>query len=164
MTKPLLVQFLDLTASDFAKHAVWVSCHIADYEEPWYEETDEETFRPWLGPLPVVPSNDTYIARGLCRLSNGVILKGFLFTSNGLEISDIQPHVFLPSGKFWRFWEGMVASSSADKQEFYSQLKLNHDEIFPITAIISPGLSTGTQQIVIAGFYSQREGQVIISK
>ena len=38
---------------DFATHPVWVSCHSVDYDEPWYDGTDEETFRPWLSEIPV---------------------------------------------------------------------------------------------------------------
>lgn len=54
--KPLLRQFGDLTPADFKAHPVWVNCHVIDYDESWYEETDEETFRPWLKSTPVDPA------------------------------------------------------------------------------------------------------------
>ena len=44
MEKPGLKQFGELVPADFERHPVWIGCHVADYEEPWYEETDEETF------------------------------------------------------------------------------------------------------------------------
>jgi hypothetical protein len=47
---PELKQFGDLTVDDFARCPAWISCHVQDYDEPWYDETDEETFRPWTGP------------------------------------------------------------------------------------------------------------------
>jgi hypothetical protein len=49
--KPELRQFGSLTAEDFERIPVWLACHVADYDEPWYDETDEETFRPWSGDL-----------------------------------------------------------------------------------------------------------------
>lgn len=49
MEKPELKQFGDLTHEDFDRHPVWIGCHVADYDELWYEDTDEETFRPWTG-------------------------------------------------------------------------------------------------------------------
>ena len=51
--RPELKQFSDLTPSDFERHPIWVDCHVVDYDEPWYDDTDEETYRPWAGPLPV---------------------------------------------------------------------------------------------------------------
>jgi len=50
-----LKQAGDLVAANFEAHPVWVSCHVVDYDEPWYDDTDEETFRPWLGALPLDP-------------------------------------------------------------------------------------------------------------
>ena len=48
-SKPVLKQFGDLTPGDFAKHSVWASVHTLDYDESWYDDTDEEIFRPWIG-------------------------------------------------------------------------------------------------------------------
>src|SRR5438105_433781 len=38
---PILKQAHYLTPDDFAKYPVWINCHTTDYDEPWYEETDE---------------------------------------------------------------------------------------------------------------------------
>jgi hypothetical protein len=46
---PILKQFAALTIEDFAQCPVWIACHVADYDEPWYDDTDEETFRPYGG-------------------------------------------------------------------------------------------------------------------
>lgn len=43
--RPLLRQFNDLRPQDFEEHSVWVNCHVIDYDEPWYDDTDAETFR-----------------------------------------------------------------------------------------------------------------------
>jgi hypothetical protein len=61
--KPELKQFGDLTPADFERHPVWIACHTEDFAEPWFNETDEETFRPWTGPLPVGPSDGMLLVR-----------------------------------------------------------------------------------------------------
>jgi len=43
---PELKQFGDLYPADFDRHPVWVGSHGADDGQPWYDETDEETFDP----------------------------------------------------------------------------------------------------------------------
>jgi hypothetical protein len=55
--KPELKQFGDLCPADFERYPVWIACHTEDFAEPWFNETDEETFRPWSGALPVAPSD-----------------------------------------------------------------------------------------------------------
>lgn len=47
MSKPELKQIGALSLSDFLRHPVWVGVHTRDTDEPWYDETDEETYRPW---------------------------------------------------------------------------------------------------------------------
>ena len=60
VSSPVLKQFGDLSPRDFADHRVWVACHVEEYDEPWYEGTDEETFGPWNGRLPVERSDDMW--------------------------------------------------------------------------------------------------------
>ena len=49
--KPELKSSGELSQVDFVRHPVWTNCHVADYDEPWYDDTDEETFRPFFGGL-----------------------------------------------------------------------------------------------------------------
>ena len=63
MAKPELKQFGDLTRKDFERCPVWIGCHTADYDEPWYDDTDEETFRPWTGALPADASQGMLLVR-----------------------------------------------------------------------------------------------------
>ena len=69
--KPILKQFGDLVPADFAKHPVWTSVHTLDYDEPWYDDTDEETLRPWTGPLPVGPQEGMLFVRAKLTLADG---------------------------------------------------------------------------------------------
>jgi hypothetical protein len=114
--KPQLVQFGDLTPRHFERHPVWVQCHIVDYDEPWYDETDEETFRPRLDPLPADPAEGMLLVRAEFTLGDGSQLGGFL-TPAVADGSDpewqlrlVQPQVFMPAGGLAGFWEGAVAA------------------------------------------------------
>jgi hypothetical protein len=66
-----------LTADDFERLPIWLHCHVVDYDEPWYEETDEETFRPWTGPLPVAPESH-FLVRADFTAADGSRFVGFL--------------------------------------------------------------------------------------
>ena len=76
MDKPELKQFGDLTPADFDRHPVWVGCHTVDYDEAWYEDTDEETFRPWAGILPVTESQDMLLVRQPSHYAMGAGIPG----------------------------------------------------------------------------------------
>lgn len=78
MGKPDLKQFGDLTPEDFDSHGVWIGCHSADYDEPWYEDTDEETFRPWTGDLPADASEGMLLVKAMLELRDGSQHSGFL--------------------------------------------------------------------------------------
>lgn len=68
---PLLRQAYDLTPEDFVRHPIWVQCHLVDYDEHWYEETDEATFRPWTGDKPVDPQRAIFLVRATMALAAG---------------------------------------------------------------------------------------------
>jgi hypothetical protein len=60
----------------FVTHPVWVSCHSVDYDEPWYDETDEETFRPWLSEIPV-GADEMYLVACQFTMADGSRHQGF---------------------------------------------------------------------------------------
>jgi hypothetical protein len=78
MSTPELKQFGDLVEADFVQHPVWIGCHTADYDEPWYDETDEETFRPWIGSGSPGPSEGMLLVRATIELSDGTAFPGFV--------------------------------------------------------------------------------------
>jgi hypothetical protein len=105
--RPTLKQFGHLTPNDFITHPVWVSCHIIDYDEPWYDDTDEETFRPWLSEIPVA-AEEMYLVACQFTMADGSRYQGFGTPASEAEnIGLIQPQVFSPSGRRFAFWLGM---------------------------------------------------------
>ena len=87
--KPEFKQFDTLTQADFDRFPIWLAVHTCDYGQPWYEETDEETFRPWMGPVPVDPSLGIILARSHFVLADGAQFVGFISPALGIgEVAD----------------------------------------------------------------------------
>lgn len=157
---PELVQFGDLTAAHFERVPVWIQCHVVDYDEPWHDLTDEETFRPRLGALPASPEEGMLLVRASLRLADGTTLPGFVTPAHpgpdplGLPpMATLQPNVFLPSGAREAFWGGVVDRIAENKQRFYREAARGPDAVFPITFAAEPGLCDGTAGGTIEGFY-----------
>ncbi len=85
VSTPSLKQFIELTRDDFDRSPIWVGCHTADYDESWYEETDEETFRPWSGRLPVDPVDGMFLVRATASLHDGTSLVAFLTPASRVD-------------------------------------------------------------------------------
>jgi len=154
---PLLKQFGELNISDFEYCPVWVGCHVNDYNKPWYNETDEETFRPWEGELPIQPKQGVFLVRADFTLADNTILKGFItpkdYCAKNEIIKLIQPQILHPSGKQISFWFGLLEPSDDYIKELYSIFGKCATEVFPIkfrtTNRSSEGITAGT----ISGFY-----------
>jgi len=153
--RPELVQFADLTRAHFVSHPVWILCHTADYDEPWYDDTDEETFRPWLGSVPGSPEENIFLVRATLTLADGRTFSGFITPQHqdgALELGTIQPQMFLASGERCGFWDGMFKRDPGDRKFFYDALGADPQKIFPIRFKADPGLATGIVSGTIPGF------------
>jgi hypothetical protein len=153
MTKPELKQFGELMAADFDRNPVWISCHTADHDEPWYNETDEETFRPWTGELPVSPADGMFLVRATLALREGGQYPGFVTPAfEEADLGAMQPQIFVGSRRF-SFWGGAIAIPTEDRQAFYTALGKRADLIFPLRFSANPGLATGVVAGQVHGFY-----------
>lgn len=162
----LLVQFGDLTAAHFAEHPVWASCHSFDHDEAWYDETDEETFRPHTGKLPVDPRDGMYLVRACFRLADGTPLEGFITPADAGEKGDgvlglVQPQLYLPSGERVGFWLGMFGDPASEAPRFYAALGRDRGTVFPMAFDADPGLARGIVSGRIAGFYTVPDGRTV---
>ena len=158
---PELKQFGDLSPADFDRNPVWVSCHGTDDEEPWYDETNEETFRPWTGALPVSQADGMFLVRALFELRDGTGLKGFVTPAfRETDLGVLLPHMFVGERSF-RFWGGMFGVRADERLALYSALGKDADDVFPLRFEAEPGLATGATAGEIKGFYrGSREIQV----
>jgi len=152
---PILKQFGDLTTADFVKHPVWASVHSLDYNEPWFDDCDEETFGPWTGRLPVTPEDGMFLVRAKLTLADGRHLDGFVtpqIASEPANLGTMQPQMFLPSGQRCDFWDGMFKRDAKDRAVLYRELGTDPMAIFPIKFAAVHGLADGRVAGSIPGF------------
>jgi hypothetical protein len=151
--KPELKQFADLTPADFERHPVWVACHTEDYAEPWFNDTDEETFRPWMGALPVGPSDGMLLVHATFEAHDGSGHNGFLTPAlTEGDLGTLQPHVFV-GGKSFGFWGSMFGIRADQRMAFYTALGKSPEAIFPMRFSTHTGLATGVVAGQVDGFY-----------
>jgi hypothetical protein len=147
MPKPLLKQFGNLTPDDLMAHPIWIGCHGVDYEEEWYDETTEETFRVWEGAKPV-NADETFLVAAQFTFADGSKHPGFVTPTESdegfkvLYLSYLDPMVFSPSGKRFLLWFGMSNEVEAIAN-FYAAFGKTAAEIFPIEFQARPDLTTG---------------------
>jgi hypothetical protein len=164
MAKPRLRQFGDLSAADFERHPVWIACHTADCGEPWYGETNEETFRPWTGTLPVAPSDGMLLVRATLQLPDGTRYAGFVTpTSKDGDLGVQQPQIFVGDRRF-DFWGGIRGHTAQERHALYAALGRDPDAIFPLQFNVDPRLATGSVAGEVLGFYRHRRDQTQIDR
>ena len=158
MAKPEMKQFGDLTREDFNRYPVWIACHSVDYEEPWYDDTDEETFRPWDGPLPADASQAILLVRATIELRDGSRHWGFITpaVSPG-DLGTQQPHIWV-GDRCFGIWGGMVGVPVEERQAFYAAIGRVPDAIFPLRYAIDPKLAIGESSGQAYGFYRDELG------
>ena len=112
MQRPTLKQIGDLRSEDFDAHPIWIACHVVDYDEPWYDATDEETVRPWTSAVPVDGKTSMLLVRAKAVLADGTECQGFLTPSGegNQDLGILQPRVFA-GGALFGFWGGMFGVS-----------------------------------------------------
>jgi hypothetical protein len=161
---PELKQFGDLSASDFERHPIWVSVHGQDEGEPWYDEADEETFRPWTGDVPVNASEGMLLVRATLELRDGSSHHGFAtpaFDGDGLGTQ--QPQIFV-GGQLFGFWGGIIGVPSERRQALYEALGKSSEDVFPLRFSIHPALATGVTSGVVEGFYKRIKRELAIER
>ena len=157
--QPELKQFGTLTQADFERFPVWANVHSLDYDESWYDQTDEESFRPWSGKLPVDPSLGMFLVRSHISFADGMKLAGFITPAIGSgevtenDLSLVQPHLFSEGGTLITFWGGMFGFSDEAKKATYDLLGRSASQIFPIRFRAENGVTKGKQAGEIRGFY-----------
>lgn len=168
---PTLRQFGDLTADDFEGNAIWVQCHTVDYDEPWYDKTDEETFRPWAARTPVDPANGMFLLAAQFTLADGTVRSGFITpvseedSTHGLmDLGASQPTLLAEEAQIG-FWNGIFELDGSELDRRYDALGRPREGVFPIRFAALPGLTRGVVTGEIPGFCSSPDLQnVVVAK
>jgi hypothetical protein len=153
----LLRQVPELSPADFAEYPVWIACHVVDYDEPWYDDTDEATVRPWTEPLPVDPSISFLLVRARVVLRDDTEYVGFVTPATGGDLGDSQPHAFV-AGRLISFWGGQFGVPEEMRRAFYAGVAKTPSDIFPLRVIASPDLVRGGYGTEVLGFYRMTPG------
>ncbi len=74
---PELKQQYDLTLSDFDRYPLWIGVHNFDSGQPWWENADEQTYRPWTGPLPFQEERGMVLAKAVFEFADGATFQGY---------------------------------------------------------------------------------------
>src|SRR5580765_6639766 len=156
MPRPaFLKQFGELTAEDFIEHPVWIGVHGNDEEESWYEDCDEETFKPWTGDLPAGPEKGMLLVQATFTFADVTIVPGFITPQDDQQPFDlgiIQPQIFSAAGRH-NFWEGMFPRPPELRAAFHRAFNKTEGQIYPITFAASSGLASGHVAGKIEGFF-----------
>jgi hypothetical protein len=151
-SRPVLKQFGKLKAADFRSFPVWIGCHGSDDDTPWYDETNEETFRASIDPLPITPNSALYLVSAEFTLADGTSLSGFVTPALDNNLQTIQPHVFVGASQFG-FWGGVIGVSADSRTKFYEALHKSAAQVFPMSFVAAAGLVKPQTSGVIGGFY-----------
>jgi hypothetical protein len=129
---PELTSFGDLGRDDVVRHPVWVSCHVADHDEPWHDDTDDETFRPFLGVLPVDPRSGMFLVAANATLAAGTSLSVFITPSivEG-DVGALQPQGFVGDRTFG-LWGGMLGVAESYRNALYDVLGTTESDVSPL--------------------------------
>ena len=137
---------------------MWVACHSFDYDAPWFEDTTEETFRPWTGALPFDPQLGMAVVASTFTLPDGTVVHGFA-TPQPMPLADaspdlglMQPHVFGKGGGSLGFWTGMLLPGPDFKARFYRSLGRPPEAVFPLSFAAASGLTSGLCAGTLPGF------------
>jgi hypothetical protein len=155
-------QFRSLKAIDFVKNPVWVAVHTADSDQDWYDDADEETFRPWQGELPVRPGEGMFLVAASFVTADMRLLRGIVTPQphgEPFDLGSMQPQIFFKSGKMYGFWDGLIKRSDKDRKRLYAELGNDPDKIFPISFAAGPDLASGTISGSIPGFGWLKDGK-----
>jgi hypothetical protein len=136
----------------FEEHPVWIACHVEDFGEPWYDDTDEETFRPWTGNVPIESGESMFLVVAKGTLADGSTFDSFLTPSgDDGDLGQSQPHLFV-DGIAYVFWTGILGTNSTVVDAFYSDICRTAGEVFPIRFSVAPSFVHGGTEIDVPGF------------
>jgi hypothetical protein len=175
---PELKQETDLSPADFARQPVWVGVHHYDSDQPWYEQSDEETFRPWTGPLPFAEPRGFALVATEFVLADGSVYGGYCRSvpdtpneltpwsqrhgGDPLSLLLLQnPIIFVDSQQF-DFQLRVPELRQNAIQSFFTAIGKKPGEVFPLQFSAAGGLIEGINSGKIEGFYDLPVGKTTL--
>lgn len=180
---PEMKQEYDLTPADFERQPVWVGVHNLDTDEPWYEQSDEEPFRPWTGPLPFAEKIGIALVKATFVLTDGSVYPGYcravaddwdvppagMMTRDdilkkpaswsamhgGVQLSVLllQSPTIFINGRPFDFQLRIQRLRKTSVQSFYAAAGKTPQDVFPLRFAADSGLAAGIISGKLDGFY-----------
>lgn len=151
MNRPTLKQFADLSSGDFEVTPIWIACHVVDFDEAWYDDTDEETFRPYTGSVPA-DSTELLLVSATATLNDGTVYPAFVTPADDAgDLAALQPHLFV-GGDSYGFWGGIIGIPDERRRAFLDTCGKDMRDVFPIRFVADPALSTGVTHTEVSGW------------
>jgi hypothetical protein len=180
---PEMKQERDLTPADFRRYPVWIGVHNFDSDEPWYEQADEETYRPWTGSLPFAENRGIVLIAATFTLADGSVYPGYCtavrenwdaparaYTTPGgtrvvpqswsemhggakLSILALQNPTLFVSNRPVDFHLRIPERRRKAVQDFYATIQKKPFEVFPTSFGAEPGLAVGIVSGSLEGLF-----------
>jgi hypothetical protein len=181
---PELKQSGDLTGADFERHPVWISARSYDADESWSEASNERTYRPWTGSLPLEEQGSCLLAATF-RLADGSTYPGYFSPQfedwdaplpprkmkdgsfakplqwsarrGGSPLSILalhRPVIFVEGRAFGFHLLRHPERRKKNIQSFYAAIGKRPEEVFPVRFRSDPDYFKGITSGVMDGFYS----------
>ena len=177
-------QIHELTAADFEQYPAWIGVHNYDYGQPWYEGTDDQTYRPWLGPERFTGSRGMLLLAARIELTDGSVYPGFFtrvaenwdeplpprrmrdgnytpakqwskrYGDTPLSILALQHPQIFIDGKMIGFALGKPEKRRERVRAFYAAIRKTPSEVFPVRFSADPALADGIVEGRMDGFFS----------
>lgn len=181
---PEMKQVHELTEQDLLRHPVWIGVHNYDYGQPWYNEADDQTFRPWAEPLPFAEERGLALVRGTFELADGSAYPGFFSavrhnwdepipgrrlkdgtyakplqwsarrTGGPLTILSLQNPVIFIGPRGFDFHLKRPPRRKPYIKDFYAAIGKPPNAVFPVRFFADPGLSTRIIVGQMDGFFT----------
>jgi hypothetical protein len=183
VSTPELKQEWDLSLVDFERHHVWIGVHNLDLGKPWYEVSNEATYRPWTEVLPVAAEKGSVLVAATFELRDGTTYAGFIGAApenwdvpppprtvpdggkiqqrsfsarcggSSLAVLGIQQPRVFVNHQVFRFWGGRRGIPVEKRQAFHTVTGKAPDAIFPLRFRADPKFATGILTGQVDGFY-----------
>ena len=183
MVMPEMKQEYDLSPADFVRQPVWVGVHNYDSDEPWYEQSDEETFRPWTGPLPFSETRGFVVVAATFELADGSVYPGYcravgddwdlpptpttmqdgtqnkpqswtsMHGGSQLSVLLLQSPIIFLDGRSFDFQLRIPEFRKSAIQSFYAAIGKKPSDVFPIQFAANNRLAAGIISGKLDGFY-----------
>jgi hypothetical protein len=180
---PEMKQEPDLTPVDFERHPVWIGVHNYDSDEPWYEQSDEETYRPWTGRLPFSENRGIALVAATFKVADGSTYSGYCTavrenwdeappsyttpsgnkvtpqswsaTHGGTKLSvlDLINPSIFLNGHPFDFHLGVTGRRKSRVRRFYTAIGKQPHDVFPLRFAADEGLTAGITSGKLDGFF-----------